>query len=81
VQLHESGFTVTIAEVVTHTGTIEEKKAWLSIPLFSRPPGGLTHQQRMDILDEAYDRVDKARPVTTRWLVVRAAPTNDRSTT
>ena len=75
-QLHQAGFTVTSADVVTQVGTIEEKRAWLSIPLFARPAGALTHRQRMDILDEAYRHVDANRPMITRWLVVRATSTD-----
>lgn len=71
-QLRAAGFTVLGAETVTHTGTLEEKRAWLSIPAFARPPGPFTHEQRMEILDRAYARADPSRPVTTAWLVVTA---------
>ncbi|MGH8571507.1 MAG: hypothetical protein ACREX8_02880 [Gammaproteobacteria bacterium] len=36
------------------------------------PPGQLTHLQRMEILQKAYDKVDKTRVNTTSWLVVVA---------
>jgi SAM-dependent methyltransferase len=71
-QLRAAGFTVLGAETVTHTGTLEEKRAWLSIPAFARPPGPFTHEQRMEILELAYARADPSRPVTTAWLVVTA---------
>ncbi len=71
-QLTAAGFTVLESDTVVHQGTIEEKRAWLSIPLFARPPGQLTHVQRMGILHKAYDKVDKTRVNTTRWLVVVA---------
>ena len=45
---------------------------WLSIPLFARPPGQLTHVQRMEILQKAYDKVDKTGVSITSWLVVVA---------
>ncbi|HEY6797695.1 MAG TPA: methyltransferase domain-containing protein [Kineosporiaceae bacterium] len=72
-QLQDNGFRVHSLEVVVHEGTVEEKKAWLSIPLFARPAADLTHEQRLAILEEAYALVDKNRPVTTPWLVVVAA--------
>jgi SAM-dependent methyltransferase len=71
-QLTAGGFTVLAAETVTHQSTVEEKRAWLSIPLFARPPGQLTHTQRMEILAKAYDQVDKTQLITTDWLVVTA---------
>jgi SAM-dependent methyltransferase len=72
-QLHAAGFTRSAMEVVTHHGTLEEKRAWLSMPIFARPAGPhFTHEQRMRILDVAYRQVDPTRPTTTRWLVVTA---------
>ncbi|MBF8193031.1 class I SAM-dependent methyltransferase [Nonomuraea sp. K274] len=71
-QLKAAGFATVTTDVLTRTGTLEEKRAWLSIPLFARPPGQLTHTQRMEILRKAYAQVDKTRPVTTRWLIVTA---------
>ncbi|QFY07943.1 methyltransferase domain-containing protein [Nonomuraea phyllanthi] len=71
-QLTAAGFATITTDVVTRIGTLEEKRAWLSIPLFARPPGQLTHTQRMNILHKAYEQVDKTRQVTTRWLVVTA---------
>jgi hypothetical protein len=41
-------------------------------PLFARPPGRLTHAQRMEILAKAYGKVDKTQVNTTTWLVVTA---------
>ncbi len=72
-QLRTAGFASSAMEVVTHHSTLEEKRAWLSIPLFARPPGQhLTHQQRMQILDLACRQIDPTRLTTTRWLVVTA---------
>jgi SAM-dependent methyltransferase len=71
-QLRAAGFTVLGTETVTHTGTLEEKRAWLSIPAFARPPGPFTYEQRMEILERACARADASRPVTTAWLVVTA---------
>jgi SAM-dependent methyltransferase len=71
-QLRAAGFTVLATETVTHTGTLEEKRAWLSIPAFARPPGSFTYEQRMEILERACARADASRPVSTAWLVVTA---------
>lgn len=71
-QLTAAGFTVLESDTVVHQATVEEKRAWLSIPLFARPPGQLTHVQRMEILQKAYDKADKTRVNITSWLVVVA---------
>ncbi|WP_326549982.1 class I SAM-dependent methyltransferase [Micromonospora sp. NBC_01813] len=71
-QLRSAGLTVLTTDVVTQPGTLEEKRAWLSIPLFARPPGQFSHRQRMEILDHAYREVDPTRGTSTQWLVVTA---------
>lgn len=71
-QLGNAGLTVINTAVIAHQSTMEEKRAWLSIPAFARPPGPLTYPQRMEILRKAFARVDRSQPVITRWLVVVA---------
>jgi len=71
-QLTEAGFTAITHDTITYQGTVEEKRAWLSIPVFARPPGNFTHDQRMAILREAFDRADKTAPSTTGWLIITA---------
>ncbi|MBL7489735.1 class I SAM-dependent methyltransferase [Frankia sp. AgB1.9] len=71
-QLGAAGFSVLDTETVTHIGTLQEKRAWLSIPVFARPPGQFTYEQRMEILERAYAQSDVSQPVTTAWLVVTA---------
>ena len=71
-QLAEAGFTAITSEVLAYQGTLKEKRAWLSIPLFARPPGQLTHRQRMEIMDKAFAKVDKPQTIITQWLVIGA---------
>lgn len=40
-------------EVIAQHSTMAEKKAWLSIPIFARPCGDFTYEQRTDILGKA----------------------------
>jgi SAM-dependent methyltransferase len=70
--LSVAGLTVLDTEVVAQHSTMAEKKAWLSIPVFARPHGDLTHAQRMDILDKAYALTTPDTPTVTSWLVVVA---------
>jgi SAM-dependent methyltransferase len=71
-QLAQAGFTVIETPVIAHHGTMEEKRAWLSIPAFARPPGRLTYPQRMEILRKAFTEADTSQPVVTEWLVITA---------
>ncbi|WP_405589712.1 class I SAM-dependent methyltransferase [Streptomyces sp. NBC_01190] len=70
--LATAGMTVVETEVTAQHSTIAEKKAWLSIPVFSRPDGTLTFKQRMQILEAAYALIDPGAPTVTSWLVVVA---------
>ncbi|MFJ7209668.1 class I SAM-dependent methyltransferase [Streptomyces sp. NPDC098789] len=70
--LSRAGMDVVDSEVVAHRGTVAEKRAWLSIPVFARPDGDFTHAQRMDILAKAYALTTPDAPTVTSWLVVVA---------
>lgn len=77
--LSAAGLTVLGTEVIAQHSTMAEKKAWLSIPVFSRPAGQFTHAQRMDILHKAYSMTAPGTATVTTWLVVVAQrPTEDR---
>jgi len=72
-----AGMTVLDTEVVAQHGTMAEKRAWLSIPLFARPEGDFTHDQRMRILADAYALTTPQAPTVTSWLVVTAQRTRE----
>jgi len=69
--LADAGFEVLECEVTAHHSTMAEKRAWLQIPVFSRPEG-LPYAQRMKILDAAYALTGPDIPVVTSWLVIVA---------
>ncbi|MFE7043432.1 class I SAM-dependent methyltransferase [Streptomyces atratus] len=71
-QLTAAGLTVIDAEITAQHSTMAEKRAWLSIPVFARPEGEFTHDQRMEILDAAYALTTPDAPAVTSWLVVVA---------
>ncbi|MET9374060.1 class I SAM-dependent methyltransferase [Streptomyces sp. NPDC002992] len=72
-ELTAAGLALVGTEVTAQHGTMAEKKAWLSIPVFARPAGGgLTHAQRMEILDAAYALTAPDAVTVTSWLVVVA---------
>ncbi|WP_055483435.1 class I SAM-dependent methyltransferase [Sphaerimonospora mesophila] len=70
--LATAGLTVLDTEVTAQHITMAEKKAWLSIPVFARPSGDFTHDQRMAILKKAYALTTPEAPTVTSWLVVVA---------
>ncbi|MFI9019051.1 class I SAM-dependent methyltransferase [Streptomyces griseus] len=70
--LNHAGLHVIDAEVTAQHSTMAEKKAWLSIPLFARPEGNFTHEQRLRILNAAYARTTPHARTVTSWLVVTA---------
>ncbi|RSN03119.1 class I SAM-dependent methyltransferase [Nonomuraea sp. WAC 01424] len=70
--LAAAGLTVVDTEVTAQHSTMEEQKAWLSIPVFARPDGDFTYEQRMEILDKAYALTTPGTPTVTSWLVVVA---------
>ncbi|MEV3926962.1 class I SAM-dependent methyltransferase [Actinomadura coerulea] len=71
-QLAQARMSVLATDIVAQHTTMAEKKAWLSIPVFARPDGDLSHAQRMDILTKAYALTTPQTPTVTSWLVVVA---------
>jgi len=76
--LSAAGMSVLDTEVIAQHGTMAEKKAWLSIPVFARPAGEFTHAQRLDILARAYSLTTPDTPTVTTWLVVVAQRPGER---
>ncbi|MFF4323742.1 class I SAM-dependent methyltransferase [Streptomyces sp. NPDC001568] len=67
-----AGLDLVESEVVAQHGTMAEKRAWLSIPVFARPEGDFTHAQRMTILAKAYALTTPQALTVTSWLTVVA---------
>ena len=76
-QLTTAGIAILDTEIIAQHGTVAEKKAWLSIPVFAQPDGDFTHAQRMDILAKAYALTTPGAPTVTSWLVVVAERPED----
>ncbi len=73
--LGEAGFQIEPARALRYQASLEEQHAWLSIPIFTlRPLGGLSYEQRKNVLDEAYQRLTDSRPepATTEWMAFTA---------
>lgn len=76
--LSDAGLALVGAEVKEQHTTMAERRAWLSIPVFARPAGAFTHEQRMRMLEAAYARTSPDQTTVTRWLVVTAQLHRDR---
>jgi len=70
--VRDAGLVVAGSEVVAYESTVEEDRAWLSIPIIAGGFSTVPYAQWMDILEKAHQKVDKDRKSTIRWLVVTA---------
>jgi SAM-dependent methyltransferase len=60
---------------VTHHDSAESQRAWLSIPIFTRDRlAGLPYEDRMRVLDKAYERLGPGQTEPARWVVFAARP-------
>jgi hypothetical protein len=71
VVLDQSGFRVEQAQDPCYQSSLEEQRAWLSIPIFTQCPfSRLSYEQRMAVLSQAYECLADSRPepATTEWI-------------
>ena len=76
--LHEAGFRVDRVQGFTYQTSFEERRAWLSVPVFTaRLFGRLPYEQRMAALGQACQRItaDHPDPVTSQWVAFAATAT------
>jgi SAM-dependent methyltransferase len=68
--LAAAGFDLEQVTEVTHQDSAESQRAWLSIPVFTRDPlGGLPYEDRMRVLDKAYERLGPGHAELGEWAV------------
>jgi ubiquinone/menaquinone biosynthesis C-methylase UbiE len=66
--LAAAGFEVEQIAESTHEETAESQLAWLRLPIFSKDRlGGVPYEDRMRILDKAYERVGLGGAAEARW--------------
>lgn len=64
------GFDIELVTEVSHHNSAESQRAWLSIPIFTRDQlGGLPYEDRMRVLDKAYERFGPIHAERGRWVV------------
>ena len=68
--LAAAGFDVEQVTEVSHQNSAESQRAWLSIPIFTRDRlGGLPYEDRMRVLDQAYERLGPGQTERAQWAV------------
>jgi hypothetical protein len=68
--LAATGFDIELVTEVSHQDSAESQRAWLSIPIFTRDRlRGLPYQDRMRVLDKAYERLGPGPIRAARWAV------------
>jgi SAM-dependent methyltransferase len=73
--LESAGFDLEHVMEVSHDDSAESQRAWLSIPIFTRDRlGGLSYQDRMRVLDKAYECLGPGQNERASWLVFAARP-------
>ncbi len=66
--LVEAGFEVEQVTEFSHEESAESQRAWLRLPIFSRDRlRGVPYQDRMRILDMAYERIGPGDAADARW--------------
>ncbi len=71
--LGAAGFDVELVTTVSHQNSAESQRAWLSVPIFTRDGlRGLPYEDRMRVLDKAYERLGPGQTERAQWLVVAA---------
>jgi SAM-dependent methyltransferase len=62
------GYRTGAVELLTHTSTVTEQRAWLAIPIFTEHQlPGIPYAERMRLLDRVYEDVDPAGVVEGVW--------------
>jgi SAM-dependent methyltransferase len=71
--LTAAGFDVEQVTELSHHDSVESQRAWLSIPIFTRDRlGGLPYEDRMRVLDKAYERLGPGQTERAKWTVFAA---------
>jgi SAM-dependent methyltransferase len=76
--LQQSGLRVDRVQSFSYPASLEEQRAWLTVPVFTtRLFGSLPYEQRMAVLGQAHQclAADQLDPVATEWIAFAATAT------
>jgi SAM-dependent methyltransferase len=75
--LAAAGFFVEQVTELSQQYSADSQRAWLSVPIFTRDRlGGLPYEDRMRVLDKAYERLGPGHTERARWTVFVARATD-----
>jgi SAM-dependent methyltransferase len=73
--LIEAGFEVDGVEEFSYQQSAEAQRAWLSVPIFTtRLLPGMPYDDRMRVLDKAYEYLGRGEAGISRWIAFTATP-------
>lgn len=76
--LSTAGFEVERIEEFTYRQSAEAQRAWFSIPIFTKDRlPGLPYEQRMRVLEKAYQHLGPGEAALSRWVAFAARPTGN----
>lgn len=68
--LLENGFEPHETHFFTYTMTPDEELAWLKVPIFAQAVlPGMPHKQQLEIMNKAFEHVDKEYQRTSDWMI------------
>lgn len=72
-QLNIAGFEVERVEEFRYDQSADAQRAWLSVPVFTeRHLPGMPYDERMRVLERAYETFGSGEPTTSRWVAFAA---------
>jgi SAM-dependent methyltransferase len=73
--LADARFDVELVKEVSYQHSAESQRAWLTVPIFTRDPlAGLGYEDRMRVLDLAWESLGPAHADVAQWVVFVARP-------
>ncbi|HET7015128.1 MAG TPA: methyltransferase domain-containing protein [Streptosporangiaceae bacterium] len=73
--LETASFDVELVREVSYHHSAESQRAWLSIPIFTKDPlRGLPYEDRLSVIDEAYERLGPGQTEHALWVIFVARP-------
>jgi SAM-dependent methyltransferase len=73
--LEAASFDVELVTEASYRNSPESQRAWLSIPIFTKDPlRGLPYQDRLRVINEAYERLGPGQTEHARWVIFVGRP-------
>jgi ubiquinone/menaquinone biosynthesis C-methylase UbiE len=70
--LRDAGFADVKQEIERYESTVDQTRAWLSMPIFAGALSALSEEHRIEIVEKAYKNADKNEVSVDPWLITTA---------